>query len=331
MIGYNPLDKGHNGVNWRHVGAGAVSGCFTRFLCQPFDVIKIRFQLQLEPINRKSMVSKYRSIPQTVRTIVAEEGLTALWKAHLCAQLLSCVYGMIQFSSFELYTQMVTSPGISGKQRDFAVKHQHLVHFLCGSMSGFSATLVAHPFDVIRTRIIAQSEPRTYTSTMNAYSTIVRVEGYRGLFRGLLPTLMQIAPFTGIQFTVYNLTNNLWDRYEERHQNLFQNQSNKMKNIMYFEKTFLCGAMSGLAAKFMVYPLDLIKKRLQVEGFQASRKGFGAIDSYKGTVDCVFKIMRRENFLAFYKGLSPSLMKAAVTTALNFSVYENVYNFLSSK
>lgn len=331
MIGYNPLDK-QSGVSWRHVGAGAVSGCFTRFICQPFDVIKIRFQLQIEPIDRKSIVSKYKSIPQCVSTIVAEEGLTALWKAHLCAQLLSCIYGMIQFSSFELYTQVINSSSFTknSKIQEFAHRHQSMVHLLCGSMSGISATLVAHPFDVIRTRIIAQSEPKTYTSTPMAFKTIVRYEGYRGLFRGLLPTLMQIGPFTGIQFTVYNISIDFWEKYVEHH-NLFQNQSNNMQRLLFFEKTLLCGAVSGLAAKFTVYPMDLIKKRLQVEGFQSSRKGFGAVTSYKGTVDCIIKTLRQENFFAFYKGLTPSLIKSAIVTALNFSVYENVFKFLSSK
>ena len=325
MIGYDPSNK-RSGVSWRHVGAGAVSGVFTRFLCQPFDVIKIRFQLQIEPINTKSMVSKYRSMPQCVRTIVMEEGFTALWKGHLCAQLLSCVYGMIQFSSFELYTQIVNN---SQLMKNTGHKHQPLVHLLCGSMSGVSATLVIHPLDVIRTRIIAQSEPKTYSSTPEAFRKIFRSEGIRGLFRGLMPTILQIAPYTGIQFTVYNISINFWERNLES--NSSPNQSNNMRNLLFFEKTLLCGAVSGLSAKLAVYPLDLIKKRLQVEGFQSSRKGFGAVSSYNGTIDCVVKTLRQENVFAFYKGLTPSLMKAAVVTALNFSIYENVFKFLSSK
>ncbi|CAG2174240.1 unnamed protein product, partial [Oppiella nova] len=332
MIGDNPsIGAKRPGVSWRHASAGALSGCATRFVTQPFDVIKIRFQLQLEPIHRKSTTSKYRSIGQTVRTIAAEEGLSGLWKAHLCAQLLSCVYGMIQFSTFELYTQLVnrsslvTTTGANDPQRQpFLSTHQPLVHFCCGSLAGLSATLVAHPIDVIRTRIIAQSEPKTYTSTPNAFKTIVRTEGYRALFRGLVPTLIQIAPLTGIQFTVYNKSQRLWDTYvgpmqlSEEHR-----RSDKMQRFLFFEKTFICGGVAGLTAKLTVYPMDLIKKRLQVEGFQKARQGFGAVATYNGFIDCVLKIMRQENVFAFYKGLSPSLMKAAVTTALNFSLYEN--------
>jgi solute carrier family 25 thiamine pyrophosphate transporter 19 len=50
MIGYNS-EKANSGVNWVHIISGACSGCATRFITQPFDVIKIRFQLQIEPIS----------------------------------------------------------------------------------------------------------------------------------------------------------------------------------------------------------------------------------------------------------------------------------------
>ncbi|CAG2116892.1 unnamed protein product [Medioppia subpectinata] len=338
MIGYNPVSGREPGVSWRNVTAGAVSGCCTRFVTQPFDVIKIRLQLQREPIHRKSLTSKYRTIPQTIRTIVAEEGLSCLWRAHLCAQLLSVVYGTIQFSTFELYTQLANRSPLVDSERypEFARRYQPFVHFGCGSLSGLTATLVAHPIDVIRTRIIAQSEPKTYTSTRHAFRTIVRTEGYRALFRGLTPTLLQIAPLTGIQFTVYNLTNRVWDQFIERNKQKWMRlsedgKSQSVKRLLHFEKTLICGAIAGFASKLTVYPLDLIKKRLQVEGFQKARQGFGAQTSYKGVIDCIVKIVRQESVLAFYKGLTPSLMKAAATTALNFSLYENVYKYLSSQ
>lgn len=107
--------------NSSHAIAGAVSGFITRFICQPLDVIKIRFQvsvyslikhskvcrsfpqltillllqLQVEPISRYH-VSKYGSVSQAFLLILKEEGIFALWKGHVPAQLLSIVYGMSQ-------------------------------------------------------------------------------------------------------------------------------------------------------------------------------------------------------------------------------------------
>lgn len=73
--------------------AGFGSSCTTRFLCHPLDVLKIRFQLQVEPISRASKHSKYRTMSQTFACIIREEKFKALWKGHVSAQILSAIYG----------------------------------------------------------------------------------------------------------------------------------------------------------------------------------------------------------------------------------------------
>jgi solute carrier family 25 thiamine pyrophosphate transporter 19 len=55
--------------------AGAISGAVSRFIVGPLDVMKIRFQVQLEPIRNAGGVSKYRSLTQAFATIIKEEGI----------------------------------------------------------------------------------------------------------------------------------------------------------------------------------------------------------------------------------------------------------------
>ena len=89
-----PTDPNLPHPHHRHfVMAGFSSGCMTRFLCHPLDVLKIRFQLQIEPISKASANSKYRTVTQTFSCIVREESLYALWKGHVSAQILSGIYG----------------------------------------------------------------------------------------------------------------------------------------------------------------------------------------------------------------------------------------------
>lgn len=65
--------------------AGGTSAAITRFASQPLDVLKVRFQLQIEPLGQKGMQSKskYRNVFQAAKTIHAEEGLLSLWRGKV--------------------------------------------------------------------------------------------------------------------------------------------------------------------------------------------------------------------------------------------------------
>jgi solute carrier family 25 thiamine pyrophosphate transporter 19 len=78
-------------------------------------------------------------------------------------------------------------------------------------------------------------------------------EGPSSLYRGLIPTLIQIGPYAGSQFAFYKFLINVFDR----------NELGKSLGV----RSLLCGAMAGAVAKTLVYPLDLGKKRMQVHGF----------------------------------------------------------------
>jgi solute carrier family 25 thiamine pyrophosphate transporter 19 len=74
--------------------AGATSGFVARGISAPFDLIKIRFQLQT-----KDNI-KYTSMLQAFRTLISEEGFFSLWKGNLSATFLWISYAMVQFSTY---------------------------------------------------------------------------------------------------------------------------------------------------------------------------------------------------------------------------------------
>ena len=80
---------------------GGIAGMVSRFCIAPLDVIKIRLQLQ------KNGTRYYRGIFHTMRQIVRDEGVTALWKGNIPAELLYVFYGATQFVTYHHVNQVI--------------------------------------------------------------------------------------------------------------------------------------------------------------------------------------------------------------------------------
>ncbi|KAL3125926.1 hypothetical protein niasHT_009455 [Heterodera trifolii] len=342
VVGLNRKDSSESqepGLHpFQYVQAGFFTGVATRAIIQPFDVLKIRLQLQEEPLRGKSR-GKYSGILQSAKLIYHEEGITAFWRGHIPAQGLSIVYGnlvvgrhpppnlqksfydqffglfsllivshssgLVQFCTFELLTKQAGDFGFHNFSKS--------VDFVCGASAGCLATTCAMPFDVVRTRMVAQGAHRTYRNMAHAFIKTWRYEGPAGYFRGLVPSLVQIAPFTGLQFTFYNLVNVYWD-------SIWQGDRESVGRIV-------SGWVAGMAAKTITYPFDLVRHRLQVNR-HIRKDTFGQTTSDGGMLRTFVGIVKRETVFGLFKGLSPAVLKAAVQSSLSFFFYELICDFL---
>lgn len=95
-------------------------------------------------------------------------------------------------------------------------------------------------------------------------------------------------------------------------------------------ESIVCGTGSGLLSKLFIYPMDVVKKRLQIQGFESARQGFGATRQYSGMISCLLQISSEEGVRGLYKGLSPGLLKAGFVAGVNFSIYEQICGVLTA-
>lgn len=254
-----------------------------------------------------------------------------MWKGHIPGQFLSILYGTAQFSSFELLTKLTYKffHGIENKTvkksmhdlknhtglghpehhpKTYTKLHepedQIFEHLICGSIAGCVGTITSFPLDVVRTRLISQGNPKVYRGMKDAVIKIYKLEGFRGYYKGLMPSLIQIIPFSGLLFGFNRLFKQLWHKAAGDHDpdNLGDSYKDYMQAGLHVLESGICGAASGFAAKSIVYPLDLLKKRLQVQGFGYARKEFGAHHDYNSLLDGIIKIYKTESISGFYKG-----------------------------
>ncbi|KAJ4372287.1 mitochondrial ornithine carrier protein [Neocucurbitaria cava] len=79
-------------------------------------------------------------------------------------------------------------------------------------------------------------------------------------------------------------------------------------------KDIICGSTAGIVGKYIEYPFDTVKVRLQSQPDNVPLR-------YTGPLDCFKKSLQRDGFIGIYRGISAPLVGAAVeTSTLFFSV-----------
>lgn len=313
--------------------AGSIAGGISRTVTSPLDVIKIRFQVQLEPTSSWALVrgmsqpSKYSGMLQATKEIFREEGLLGFWRGNVPALLMVMPYTAIQFVVLQ---KLKTFASGSSKPEDH-YKLSPYLSYVSGGLAGCAATIGSYPFDLLRTILASQGEPKVYPNMRAAFVDIMKNRGFKGLYAGLSPTLVEIIPYAGLQFGTYDTFKRwamAWNQY--RYTNTNSGSTDFSPSSF---QLFMCGLASGTCAKLVCHPLDVVKKRFQIEGLQRHPKYGARVEhrAYKNMFDAFNRILQAEGWAGLYKGIVPSTVKAAPAGAVTFVAYEMVLDWLDSR
>lgn len=278
------------GTRQQVVIAGGVAGLVSRFCIAPLDVVKIRLQLQPHSLSDPRSCDGikgpiYKGVFSTIRAIVKQEGIRALWKGNIPAEMLYVCYGGVQFTTYRSITQ---AQSLLPNRPPPSVES-----FISGSVAGATATTFTYPLDLLRTRFAAQGPDRIYHGLFKSVQDITRHEGLNGFFRGLSAAVGQIVPYMGLFFMSFE----------------FLHQYMGGKTLPFGSGDATAGVFASVFAKTAVFPLDLVRKRLQVQGPTRTRYIHSNIPEYKGVIRGLSAIWRKEGYRGWYRGLTVSLVK----------------------
>ena len=280
--------------------AGGGAGMMEALACHPLDTIKVRMQLSRRG---RTPGTKKRGFYQTGRDIVKRETPLGLYKG-LGAVLTGIVPKMaIRFTSYEAYKQFLADENgmVSSKST-----------FLAGLAAGVTeAVAVVCPMEVVKIRLQAQhhslSDPLDipkYRSAPHALLTILREEGIGAIYRGVSLTALRQGTNQAVNFSAYTEFKEMLQKYH-----------GTGKELPSWE-TAIIGLVSGAMGPFSNAPIDTIKTRLQKTPAEPGETAISRITKISRDM------FKQEGPRAFYKGITPRVMRVAPGQAVTFTVYE---------
>ncbi|KAJ2917770.1 hypothetical protein MD484_g2670, partial [Candolleomyces efflorescens] len=280
--------------------AGTAGGIAQVLVGQPFDIVKVRMQTAPK--------GTYSGMVHCAGGILRNEGPLAFYKGTLTPLLGIGVCVSIQFGALEyakrLFANQNLSLGLGGEGGKNLTGSQL---FSAGVFAGLANSVVSGPVEHIRIRLQTQSNTKPlYAGPWDAIRKIYTGHGVAGLYKGQVATLIREASGYGIYFLVYE---KLVQR-EMATKGIRRDQISAVNPILY-------GAAAGYALWAVIYPIDMIKSRMQTDGFSAATG-----QKYKSTLDCVRTVWRTEGIGAFTRGLGPTLIRSPFANGATFLGFE---------
>lgn len=285
--------------------SGLIGGAVGAYVGQPFDTVKVRLQVAPEVYNN--------SISNCCRSILKNEGLLSFWRGVTAP-----LAGMIMINGIVF--------GVEGHvMKHFKPSDNRWVkisqHFYAGAIAGLAQCAVCCPTELIKCRMQVQEMKKSgvkYDNVFHAAKIIAAKEGTMALFNGWWMTVAREVPSFAVYFGFFY--------WWETHPIIGFNTPKTPQDVFSFDMVKLCmaGGTAGCVCWISSYPADVIKSRVQIDGFSGTPK-------YKGSMDCIRQAMANEGYRWMFRGLGPTLFRAFPTNAATFSVTLITVNLLQDQ
>ena len=286
--------------------SGSAGGAAVVLVGQPMDTIKVKMQ---------TFGHLYSGIWDCCVRTVKTEGVTRGLYAGTTPALVAYISeNSVLFAALGQTQKLVAKACGVQKVEDLSLVQSAVA----GSCAAFFSAMVLCPTELVKCRLQAAKELNSVAvgqagtkpkvvGVSTIISSILKTEGPRGMFRGLVPTWSRGLPGYFCFFLGYETSKTV----------LAMNGQRDKEDLTPLE-TMFCGGMAGVCFWTGIFPLDVIKSRIQVRGMPGTVRTVGA------------SILKTEGVTAFYRGLTPALVRTFPANAGLFLAYEYTRKYLTT-
>lgn len=183
-------------------------------------------------------------------------------------------------------------------------KHVHASRYLiAGAVAGATSRTATAPLD--RLKVVLQVQTQR-ARIMPAVRDIWRQGGFMGFFRGNGLNVFKVAPESAIRFYTYEMLKTF----------ILHANGEEDKAKIGTTTRLVSGGLAGAVAQAAIYPMDLVKTRIQTYSGQGGR------NPSLGTL--AREIWVQEGPRAFYRGLVPSLLGIVPYAGIDLAAYDTL-------
>ncbi|KAI9250353.1 mitochondrial carrier domain-containing protein [Helicostylum pulchrum] len=187
---------------------------------------------------------------------------------------------------------------------------------IAGTVGGWAQVIVGQPLDTIKVRLQTQPSPPLYKNATDCFRQLVKQEGPKGLYRGVMPPLAGIGFCNAVMFTCNGY---------------FRRMLQKDDKVLSIFQIGVAGSMAGSVMSFLNCPIELLKVKLQIQDPKGVMGLTGKLEPpFKGVIDCGIRSVRAQGFLGIYRGMGMTLLRDVPGYFAYFVGYESLKRLFQS-
>lgn len=317
--------------------AGYISGAVGIVIGNPLDILKVRLQASSSASGNPTSITP-PSLPAQSSPSASNSALALLRKFSTGTAAPILGYGALNallFVSYnrseELLNRAFSPHGVSqsSSNSNGSTTGSNLwTTFLAGAIGGLATWVVSTPTELVKCRAQLSTNPQA--SSWDITRRVLRTEGgIRGLYFGGSVTALRDSVGYGFYFWSYELTTRWMEQWSRSHEKGHQSGGFAGSETA---KVLLCGGLAGIVTWVSIFPLDVIKTRVQAQVLGASTIAVATGESSPllrspapkrlGAIEVARDAYREGGLRVFFRGLAVCSVRAFIVNAVQWATYE---------